>query len=218
MSNAPTSKRGKKKKNKKHPNTHEVLTVFLSLYAELDIIVILYSLRSIIHMLTLDVGLQKPAHHTVINSSQRVVQKYRKTRENVSQLTTIFPLKSFGMVPSTHVPFILFSTLSRSWNGDTSQLPFSSRRYKREYFYIVFKPLKLTTLHSSWTSCCMKLSNVSHLTNTHTWVSPKAAQNSSRSTETCMRFMCAIKFLRHQTSSFLPSTSLMLKLSFIYTT
>lgn len=28
--------------------------------------------------------------------------------------TTIFPLKSLGMVPSTQVPFILFSTLSRS--------------------------------------------------------------------------------------------------------
>lgn len=29
--------------------------------------------------------------------------------------TTIFPLNNLGIVPSTHVPFILFSTLSSSW-------------------------------------------------------------------------------------------------------
>lgn len=88
--------KGGRKTKKKHPNTHEVLTVFLSLYAELDIIVILYSLRSIIHMLTLDVGLQKPAHHTVINSSQRVLQKDRKREKMWASLPPSFLWRASG--------------------------------------------------------------------------------------------------------------------------
>ena len=37
-------------------------------------------------------------------------------------LTSIFPSKSWGMVPSTHVPFILFSMLSNNWNKITTSI------------------------------------------------------------------------------------------------
>lgn len=36
-----------------------LLTVLLSLYAKLDVIVVLYSLRPVVHMLTLDIRLER---------------------------------------------------------------------------------------------------------------------------------------------------------------
>lgn len=64
------------------------------------------------------------------------------------------------MVPSTHVPFILFSTLSRSCNTQPQCISNSSALINAHHW----KPMRaLTTLHSSCTSCCMKLSSVSHL-------------------------------------------------------
>ena len=77
------------------------------------------------------------------------------------QLTTIFPLKSLGMVPSTQVPFILFSTLSSSWNTHTHTYLHTAEEAESQM--VEGDSRRLTTLHSSCTSCCMKLSKVSHL-------------------------------------------------------
>lgn len=89
------------------------LTVFLSFYAELDVIVILYSFWPIVHMLTLDVGLKWRKHPNVVRLNKWIRCRAKAQRES-GWHTTIFPRKSFGIVPSTQVPFILFSTLSNS--------------------------------------------------------------------------------------------------------
>lgn len=39
-----------------------LLTVLLSFYAKLDVVIVLYPLRPVVHVLTLDVGLQKKHH------------------------------------------------------------------------------------------------------------------------------------------------------------
>lgn len=89
------------------------LTVFLSFYAELDVVVILYSFWPIVDMLTLDVGLKWRKHPNVVMLNNWIRSRAKQQRES-QWLTTIFPRKSFGIVPSTQVPFILFSTLSNS--------------------------------------------------------------------------------------------------------
>lgn len=90
------------------------LTVFLSFYAQLDVIIIFSPIRPIVHLFTLDIGLQRG--HGITNQNTVSILKYFKIIfEEREPHTTILPLNNLGMVPSTHVPFILFSTLSSNW-------------------------------------------------------------------------------------------------------